>query len=109
MFEWARENPSLEYFGSFQELINKRLEIISLHLLKIEDKPTPSVIVNSEGPNYCIESQVDTWKSLDTRRAQDTENIAESNRRSAEKQGMSSPTKDIGSEIKINSLEHQWD
>ena len=75
-----------------------------LHLLKIEEKPTPSVTINSEGPNSRIESQLDIGKALDTGRAQDTKNTVESSKGSPKKQGMSDPTKDIGSEIKSSSL-----
>lgn len=108
-FEWARKNLSPEYFESFQEFRNKKPKIIMLHLLKIEDKPTPSVTVNGEGPNSHIKSQVDTRKALDTRKAQDSENIAKSSRKSSKKQGMSTPPKDISSETKSNSLEQEWD
>lgn len=76
------------------------LEIILLHFLKIEEKPTPSATVNNEGLESCIESQVDTGKALD---------IAEYIRKSAEKQGMGTPPKDINSEIKRNNLEQEWD
>ena len=72
-------------------------------MLKTEDKLTPSVTVNNEGPNSRIESQVDTWK------AQDTKNIMESSKRSVEKQVIIYLTKDTGSEIKSNSLEQEWD
>ena len=80
-----------------------------MHLLKIEDKPTPSVIVNSEGPSSRIESQVNTEKTLDTGKAQDTDNTAESNKKSAEKQVMSTPPKEINSKVRGNSLEQEWD
>lgn len=63
-------------------------------MLKIEDKPAPNVTADNEGPNSHIESQLDIGKALDTGRAQDTKNTMESSRRSAEKQGMSNPTKD---------------
>lgn len=55
-FEWERVNLSPGDFGNLQEFRNRRLEIILIHLLKIEDKPTPSVTVNSEGPSSHIES-----------------------------------------------------
>lgn len=80
-----------------------------LHLLKIEDKPTPSVTVNNEGPNSHIESQVDTEKALDIGKAQDTEKTTESSSKSAKKQGMSTPPKDISYDIKRRSLEQEWD
>ena len=47
-FEWERENLSPGNFGNIQEFRNRRLEIIPMHLLKIEYKPTPSVTVNSK-------------------------------------------------------------
>lgn len=84
-FEWARTNLSPEDFESFQEFKNKRLEIILLHVLKIKDKPTHSVIVNNEGPNSHIESQVYTGKVLDIGKAQDTKNTTESRRKSTKK------------------------
>ena len=84
-FKWARTNLSPKYFESFQEFRNKRLKIIRLHLLKIEDKPMCSVTVNNEGPNSLIESQVDIGKALDIRNDQDTENTIDSIKKSAEK------------------------
>ena len=66
-------------------------------LVEIEDKPTPNVNVNSEGPSSCIESQVNTEKTPDTRKAQETDNTMESSRKSAEKQVLSTPPKEISS------------
>lgn len=81
-FEWVRTNLSPGDFESFQEVRNKRLGVIPLHLLKIEDKPTPSVIVNSEAPDSCLESHADRGKVLNTEKAQDIETTTKSNRKS---------------------------
>jgi len=80
-----------------------------MHLLNIEDKPTPSVTINSEGPSSRIESQVNTKKTPDTGKAQDIDNTTKSSRKSAEKQVMSTPPKEINSKVKGNSLEQEWD
>jgi len=63
MFEWEKVNLKLEYFQSFQEFRTERLQVILRHLLKPEDKPTPSVTVDSEGPGSRIDSQVNTEKA----------------------------------------------
>jgi len=84
-FEWAKVNLSLEKFERFREFRNERLEVIPMHVLKIKDKPTPSVIVNSEGPSSRIVSQVNTEKTLDMGKAQEIDNIIESSRKSIKK------------------------
>ena len=64
-----KANFSLEYFEKLKEFRNQRLEIIPLHLLRVEDKPTSIVTINKEGPNSHIESQVDIGNAQDTRKA----------------------------------------
>jgi len=93
VFEWAKANPSPENFERFQEFRNERLEVIPMHLLKIEDKPTPSVTVNSEGPSYRIMSQVNIERMPDMGKAQEIDNIEESSRKLVEKQVLSTPPK----------------
>lgn len=83
--------------------------MIPVYFLKHEDKPTPSVIVNSEGPSSPVYSQVNTEKTPNTWKPQDIDNIIESNWKSAKKQVMTTPTKEISSEIKGSSLEQEWD
>jgi len=80
-----------------------------MHLLNIEDKPTPSVTVNSEGPISCMESQVIAEKTPDTGNSQDTNNTTVSSRNSTNKYVMSTPSKEINSKVKGNSLEQEWD
>lgn len=108
-FKWAKANLNPENFEIFREFRNERLAVILIHLLKIEDKPTPSVTINSEGPSSRTMSQVNTDKTLDMRKAQETDNTTESNRKSAEKQVLSTPPKEINSEDKGNRLEQEWD
>lgn len=84
-FEWVKSNLGLEGFDKFQEFKNERIEVIPMHLLKIEDKPTPSVTVNSEGASSWVDSHINTDKTLDVGKAQDTDNIAESRRKLDEK------------------------
>lgn len=79
--EWARENQKPEDFQSFQEFKNERLEVIPIHLLKLEDKPTPSVTIDNEGPISRVDSQVNIEKTLDTGKPQDAGNTTESNRK----------------------------
>lgn len=106
-FDWAKKNLNPDDFEKFQEFKNQRLETIPLHLLRDDDKPTPKVTINSEGPNSRIESQVNT--AQDIGKTQQIEIIAESSRRSAEKQVISDLTKDIGPEVKRSDLEQEWD
>jgi len=80
-FDWAKVNLSPENFERFRELRNERLAIIPLQLLKIKDKPTPSVTFNSEGPSSRTVSQVNTEKIPNTGKAQEIENIVESSRK----------------------------
>ena len=108
-FEWAKVNLSLEKFERFREFRNERLEVIPMHVLKIKDKPTPSVIVNSEGPSSRIVSQVNTEKTLDMGKAQEIDNIIESSRKSIKKQVLSTPPKEISSQVKGNNLKQVWD
>lgn len=84
-FEWVKSNLCPEGFDKFQEFKNERLEVIPMHLLKIEDKPTPNVTANSEGASSWVDSHIKTDKTLDIGKTRDTDNIAESRRKSAEK------------------------
>lgn len=108
-FEWEKENIKPEYFQSFQEFKNERLEVIPMHLLKPEDKPTPSAIVDSEGRSSRVDSQVNTEKTPNTRKPQDGDNTNESSRKSVEKQVMNTSTTEISLEVKGNILEQEWD
>lgn len=56
VFKWAKANLSPKDFENFGEFRNKWLEVIPMHLLKMNDKPTPSVTINSEEPIYHKES-----------------------------------------------------
>lgn len=108
-FKWAKANLSLKIFERFCEFKNEMLAIIPLHLLRIEDKPTPSVTINIEGPTSCTTSQMNIEKTLDKRKAQETDNTTKSSRKSAEKQALITPPKEISLEIKGSSLEQEWD
>ena len=108
-FEWAKTNLSPEFFERFPEFRNERLEVIPMHLLKIEDKPTPSVNINSEGPSSRTVSQVNTEKTPDTGKSKETYNTTESSRKSSKKQVLSSPPKETSSYVKGISLEQEWD
>ena len=52
-----------------------------MHLLKLEDKSTPSVPIDSGGPSSQVDSQVNTEKTPDTGKPQDTNNTAESSKK----------------------------
>jgi len=45
--EWEKVNLKPEYFQRFQEFKNERLLFIPMHLLKPENKPSPSNTVDS--------------------------------------------------------------
>lgn len=102
-------NLSTEGFEKFWEFRNERLEVIPMHLLKIEDKLKPTVTINSEGPISRVDSQISTDKILDSGKARDIDNIVDSSRKLAEKQVMSTPTTEISSEVKGSSMEQEWD
>ena len=104
-FEWAKVNMNPEDFQIFKKFRNERLEVIPMHLLKPEDKPTPSVTVDSEGPSSRIDSQVNTEKKPDIGKLEDADNTTESNRKSAEKQMIGTSTTEISLEVKDSSLE----
>jgi len=78
----VKAHLNLDDFEMFQEFRNQRLETIPLHLLRADDKPTPSVTINSKGPNSRIESEVNTTQ--DTRKAQETDTTTKSSRRLSE-------------------------
>jgi len=66
-FHWVKANLNLDDFERFQEFRNQRLEKIPLYLLKAYDKPMPNGTINSEGPNYRIESQVNIAQNIGKR------------------------------------------
>jgi len=105
VFEWEKSNLKPEEFQRFQEFRDERLRVILMHLLKPKYKSTPSVTIDSGGPSSQVDSQVNTEKAQDIGKPQDTANTAESSKKSAEKQVMSTPTIEIGSESKGDSLE----
>jgi len=102
-------NLKPEGFQRFQEFRDETLWVIPMHLLKHEDNSTPSVTVDSGGPSSQIDSQVNIEKTPDIGKPQDVDNTAESSRKSAKKQVMSTPTTKINLETKGSSLEQEWD
>ena len=107
-FKWVMENLKHGDFQRFQEFKNERLQVIPMHLLKLEDKSTSSVTIDSGGPSSQVDSQVNTKKTPNTGKPQDADNMVESSRKSIEKQVMSTSNTEISSEAKGGSLEQEW-
>lgn len=104
-FRWAKENLKPKYFQIFHEFEYERLLVIPMHPLKLEDKTTPSITIESGGPNSQIDSNANTEKTPDTGKSQDANNTAESSRKSTEKQVIITQATEIGSKTKRGSLE----
>lgn len=80
-----------------------------MHLLKPDDKPTPSNTVNRAAPSSQKDSKENTENTPNIGKVHDVHNTAESSRKRVEKQVMDTPATETSSEAQGTSLEQEWD
>ena len=80
-----------------------------MHLLKLKDKSTPSVTIDSGGLSCQVDSQVNNEKTPNAGKPQDADNTTQSSRKLVKKQVMRIPTTEISSEAKCSNLDQEWD